>query len=86
MRYYMKSKLFKIKEDFWVTDGSGNKCFFVDKEFFTFGLQFKVEQNNMIRYRVREKLFKFLPSYEVFNENNDLIARVQKTSHFLGIV
>ena len=82
MRYYMKSKLFKIKEDFWVTDGSGNKCFFVDKEFFTFGLQFKVEQNNMIRYRVREKLFKFLPSYEVFNENNDLIARVRKNFTF----
>ena len=82
MRYYMKSKLFKIKEDFWVTDGSGNNCFFVDKEFFTFGLQFKVVENNMIRYRVREKLFKFLPSYEVFNENNDLIARVRKNFTF----
>ena len=46
MRYYMKSKLFKIKEDFWVTDGSGNKCFFVDKEFLL--LVFNLRLNKII--------------------------------------
>ena len=82
MRYYMRSKLFKLKEDFWVTDPDGNNCFFIDKEFFSFGLRFKVIQNNMIRYSVEEKLIKFLPSYLVFNENDTLIAKVKKNLTF----
>lgn len=82
MRYYIKSKLFKIKEDFWVKDVNGQECFFVDKEFFSFGLQFKVLQNNIIQYTVREKLLKFLPAYEVFEPNGNVVARVKKNFTF----
>ena len=82
MRYYIKSKLFKLKEDFWVKDSNGKECFFVDKEFFSFGLQFKVLQNNMIQYTVKEKLLKFLPAYEMFDPNGNVVARVKKNFTF----
>lgn len=82
MRYYIKSKLLKLKEDFWVKDSNGKECFFVDKEFFSFGLQFKVLQNNIIQYTVREKLLKFLPAYEVFEPNGNVVARVKKNFTF----
>ena len=82
MRYYIKSKLLKLKEDFWVKDSNGKECFFVDKEFFSFGLQFKVLQNNMIQYTVKEKLLKFLPAYEMFDPNGNVVARVKKNFTF----
>ena len=46
MRYYIKSKLFKIKEDFWVKNNKGEDSYFIDKEFFSVGLQFRVIENN----------------------------------------
>ena len=85
MRYYIKSKLLKLKEDFWVKDSNGKECFFVDKEFFSFGLQFKVLQNNMIQYTVKEKLLKFLPAYEMFDPNGNVVARVKKNFTFLKV-
>ncbi len=36
MNYYIKSKLIKIKEDFWVKNDTGKDCYFIDKEFFSF--------------------------------------------------
>lgn len=82
MRYYIKSKLFKIKEDFWVKNDSGQDVYFVDKEFFSFGLQFRVIENNNELYKVKEKLFKFMPSYEIYDSNDNIIATVKKQFTF----
>ena len=30
MRYYIKSKVFKIKEDFWVKNDRGQDTYFID--------------------------------------------------------
>ncbi|WP_304406594.1 LURP-one-related/scramblase family protein [uncultured Clostridium sp.] len=82
MKYYIKSKLFKIKEDFWVKNDTGKDCYFIDKEFFSFGLQFSVIKNNNEIYKVREKMFKFMPSYEIYDINNSLVGRVKKQFTF----
>ena len=82
MRYYIKSKLFKIKEDFWVKNDKGEDYYFIDKEFFSFGLQFRVIENNNEIYRVREKLLKFMPSYEIYDNNNSIIGTVKKQFTF----
>lgn len=82
MRYYIKSKLFKIKEDFWVKNDKGEDYYFIDKEFFSFGLQFRVIENNNEIYRVREKLLKFMPSYEIYDNNNSIIGTVKKKFTF----
>lgn len=82
MRYYMKSKFFKIKEDFWIKDEHNQDAFFVDNKFMTLGLQFDMIKNNTILYSVKEKLIAFMPSYEVY-ENNLPIARVSQKITFL---
>lgn len=82
MRYYIKSKLFKIKEDFWVKNNKGEDSYFIDKEFFSFGLQFRVIENNNEIYKVREKLLKFMPSYEIYDGNDNIIGRVKKQLTF----
>lgn len=82
MRYYIKSKLFKIKEDFWVKNDKGENTYFIDKEFFSFGLHFKVIENNNEIYKVREKLLKFMPSYEIYDNNDSIIGIVKKQFTF----
>ena len=82
MRYYIKSKLFKIKEDFWVKNNRGEEVYFIDKEFFSFGLQFRVIENNNVLYRVWEKLLKFMPSYEIYDSNDNIIGYVKKQITF----
>ena len=44
MRYYMKSKLFKIKEDFWIKNEYDEEVYFVDNKFLTFGVQFDIKK------------------------------------------
>ena len=82
MRYYVKSKFLKIKEDFWVKNDDGEECFFVDKQFFSWGLQFRVLKNNAPLYSVKEKLLKFLPSYEINDTLGRQVATVSKKLTF----
>ena len=82
MRYYMKSKFFAIKEDFWIKNEYGEDTFFVDTKFLTFGLQFDIIKNNQTIYNVKEKLLAFMPNYEVC-ENGQVVAKVNQKLSFM---
>lgn len=82
MKYYMKSKLFKIKEDFWIKNEYEEDAFFIDKKFLSLGLQFDIIKNNSIIYSVKEKLLTFMSNYEIF-ENDRSVARVDQKLTFL---
>ena len=82
MKYYIKSKFFKIKEDFWVKNEYGEEEFFIDNKFLTFGLQFDIKKNNKIIYSVKEKILTFLSNYNLY-ENNNIIASVNQKFTFL---
>lgn len=82
MKYYMKSKFFKIKEDFWIKNQYLEDAFFVDKKFLSFGLQFDILKDRKIMYSVRERLMTFMANYEI-SENGKVIAEVsQKLTFF----
>lgn len=81
MRYYMKSKFFKIKEDFWIKNEFGEEVFFVDNKFMTFGLQFDISKNDKVLYFVKEKLMTFMSNYEIY-ENDDVVASVNQKFAF----
>lgn len=83
MRYYMKSKLFKIKEDFWIKNKYDEEVYFVDNKFLTFGLQFDILKNNRVLYSVKEKPVIFMLDYEMF-ENEDVVAEVNQKLKFLN--
>lgn len=82
MRYYMKSKFFKLKEDFWIKNEYGEEVYFVDNKFMTLGLQFDISKNNKIQYYVKEKLVTFMSNYEVY-ENDTVVASVRQKFTFL---
>ena len=82
MRYYMKSKFFTIKEDFWIKNEYGEDVFFVDTKFLTLGLQFDIIKYNKVIYDVKEKLLTFMPNYEV-SENGEVVAKVNQKLSFM---
>lgn len=81
MRYYMRSKLFKIKEDFWIKNQYDEDVYFVDNKFLTFGLQFDILKNNRLLYSAKEKLLTIMSNYEIF-ENGNVIAEVNQKFTF----
>ena len=82
MRYYMKSKFFKLKEDFWIKNEFDEECFFVDNKFLSMGLQFDILKNNNIIYSVKQKLLSFMANYEVFENGNSIAQVSQKITFF----
>ena len=82
MKYYMKPKLFAIKEDFWIKNEYGEDTFFVDKKFLSLGLQFNMIKNNEILYSVKEKLLTFLSNYEIYN-SMEVVAKVNQKLTFM---
>lgn len=82
MRYYMKSKFFKIKEDFWIKNDHGEDVYFVDNKFLSFGLQFEISRNNRVLYSVKEKLLTFMSNYEMFEQGNVVAHINQKFAFF----
>lgn len=82
MRYYMKSKFFKIKEDFWIKNEYGEDVYFVDNKFLTFGLQFDILKNDRLLYSVKEKLLTFMSNYKMFEQGNVVAEISQKFTFF----
>ena len=77
----MKSKLFKLKEDFWIKNQYDEEVYFVDNKFLTFGLQFDILKNNRVIYSAKEKLFTFMSNYEIF-ENGKIVAEINQKFAF----
>ncbi len=81
MKYYMKSKIFKIKEDFWIKNEYDEEVFFVDNKFLTLGLQFDMIKNGETLYSVKERLLAFMGKYEVMKENK-VVANINRKFTF----
>ncbi len=76
MKYYMKSKMFKLKEDFWIKDENNDDVFFVDNKLLSIGLQFNIQKHNSLLYEVKQKL-SLTPKYEVI-KNSEVVASINK--------
>lgn len=81
MKYYMKSKIFKLKEDFWIKDEDSNEAFFVDNKFISVGLQFNIQKDNKILYEVKQRLA-LMPKYEVIKDS-EVVASINKKLTFV---
>ena len=82
MKYYMKSRFFNIKEDFWIRNEYNEDVFFIDNKFLSLGLQFSILKNNEVIYTVREKLLTFLSNYEIYN-SMEVVAKVNQKLTFM---
>lgn len=81
MKYYMKSKIFKLKEDFWIKDENGKEAFFVDNKLISVGLQFNIQKDNNVLYEVKQRLA-LMPKYEVIKDS-EVVASINKKLTFV---
>lgn len=82
MKYYMKSKLFKIREDFWIQNEENEEIFFVDNKLFAVGLQFDLIKDEKTLYSVKETVISLLAKYQV-KEGNEVVAEANKKPSFM---
>ena len=82
MKYYMKSKIFKLKEDFWITNEYKEKVFFVDTKLLTLGLRFDLIKDDNIIYSVKENLLAFLGKYEIIESGKFIKDKLKVDSKY----
>lgn len=82
MKYYMKSKIFKVKEDFWIKNGNNEKAYYIDNKLLAVGLRFDMIKNDQTIYSVRENLLAIICKYEM-HEKGKLIAQVNRKLPFI---
>lgn len=81
MKYYIKSKIFQLKEDIWIRNQYNEQVYFVDNKLLVVGRQFNLLKDNEIVYFVKEEVITLTPKYEVY-DNDNLVAKVkQKMVH-----
>ena len=83
MKYVIKQKIWSFKDRFSIKDEHENDRFFVNGKFFTIGKQLHLEDiHGNPLFFIKQKLFKFLPVYEIY-KGEQLFAVLKKKLSFL---
>lgn len=80
MKYYTKSKIVNLKEDFWIKNQYNEKVYFVDNKLLTVGSQFNLLKDNKVIYFVKEELVALKPKFEIYNKDRKVAKIKQKMS------
>lgn len=83
MKLYIKEKVFSWSDHFTVKDERGNDKYIVEGELFSWGKKLHVfDVNGLEIALIKQKVFAFLPLYQVFCEG-EMIAEIKKELSFL---
>ncbi len=83
MKLYIKEKVFSWTDQFTVKDEKGNDKYRVEGELFSWGKKLHVyDMNGFEAVCIKQKVFTFLPLYQVFCEG-EMIAEIKKEFSFL---
>lgn len=82
MRYKVRQRVFSFGDNFTIKDESDRPWFIVRGKFFAIGDKLALEDldGNQLFY-IEQKLFKFLPEYNIF-QNDIQVAKVKKELSF----
>jgi len=83
MQFYLREKIFTLRDSFVINDVSGRPWFQCQAEFLTIGhkLHLYDMNDNEVAY-IHQKLFSFMPQYEIW-QNGQLAATLHKKLTFL---
>jgi uncharacterized protein YxjI len=79
MRFYIKQKVFSIRDKFRIMDETQRELYTVEGKFFS--IQNKLELLNMNGSQVlnaSKKVFTLMPKYSIFTPHGDLLAQVHR--------
>lgn len=79
MRYYIKQKVFSIKDKFKVTDENQNDLYEVRGKFMSISnkLELKDMQGNLL-YLAKKKVLSFMARYSMFDEQGNEVALIKR--------
>jgi uncharacterized protein YxjI len=83
MQYFIKQKVFSIKDKFDVLNANQEPVFSVEGKMFS--LKNKLEFSNMrgeVLFYAEKQLFKLFPEYHIFNNHGEQVAIVKKKFGF----
>lgn len=83
MRFYIKQKVFSLRDKFRIMDESQKELYSVEGKFFS--IQNKLELLNMNGSQVlnaKKKLFRLFATYDIFDQHNEELATVQRKFSF----
>jgi len=83
MKFYVKQKIFSIKDKFTIKDFAQNDVYQVQGKFMS--ISNKLELLNMDGSQVlnaKKKLFKFFQTYNIFSNHNDELATIKRKFSF----
>lgn len=80
MKYYIKQKVFSLRDTFSVMDSNGNDLYKVKGKMMSISNQMELLDNNEeVILKANKKILTFLPRFFVYDTNNELLATVQRT-------
>ncbi len=83
MKYYIKQKVFSLRDKFTIKDYSQNDIYQVQGKFMS--MSNKLELLNMDGSQVlnsKKKLFRFLPLYHIYSNHDEELATIKKKLAF----
>ena len=83
MKYYIKQKVFSLRDKFTIKDYSQNDLYQVQGKFMS--ISNKLELLNMDGSQVlnsKRKVFRFLPLYNIYSNHDDELATIKKRFSF----
>ena len=79
MKYYVKQKVFSLKDKFFIKDFDQNDVYKVEGKFMSISNKLQLlDMNDEEVLNTKKKLFKIFPLYEVFTPGGELLASIQK--------
>jgi len=82
MQYKMRQRILTLSDRFDIADASDQVCYQVQGKLLSFGKKlFLRDAQGKDLYYIKQKLFRFLPEYEIFHQN-EVVLRVKKRFSF----
>lgn len=80
MKYYVKSNVLSLKEDFWIKNQYDEKVYFIDNKLLTVGSQFNLLKNEEAVCFVKEELVALIPKFEIYDKHKQIAKVKQRMS------
>lgn len=79
MKYYVKQKVFSLKDKFFIKDFDQNDIYEVEGKFMSISNKLQLlDMRGEQVLNTKKKLFKIFPLYEVFTPGGDVLATIKK--------
>ncbi|QMS84493.1 LURP-one-related/scramblase family protein [Candidatus Xianfuyuplasma coldseepsis] len=79
MKFYIKQKVFTLKDQFSIMDESGNPIYNVQGKMFSFSNKLQLQNpNGSVVLHAKKQVFRFLPKYFLYDPHDEEVATIER--------